>query len=189
MKKVDGRRGIVWVAQTALMLALLVVIQLISIGTAPFLGQIITGSLVNLVLIVGAGSVASAAAVAAILSPLLAFVMGKMPFVQMVLVVAVGNLIIVVITWLFFRGRNRISYGILADISGIVLGAIAKWLFLWGAVEWVVVPMFFAGNKNVADKLGLMFSWPQLVTALIGGVLSLFILPAVRSYRKKEYKM
>ena len=176
-----------WLAQAALMLVLLYVVQLITIANIPLLGQIITGSLVNLVLIVAGGSIGlSASIVAAISSPAFAFLMGKMAFAQMIPVIAAGNVIIVVVAWAFFRNRHRITFGMIADVGGIVFGAVAKWLFLWGATLWIMLPVVFGGEQTVASKLGLMFSWPQLVTALIGGVLALFVLPAIRSYNNKR---
>lgn len=184
MDKNSNYKRILWVAQSALLLALLVVVQLISKvipPSVPLISQLVTGSLVNLILVVGAGSVGfSGTAVASVLSPVLAFAFGQMTFPQMVPVVALGNLVIVAITWAFFKKNNGA-----ANVLGIVVGAIAKCVFLWIATAALVVPLFYSGTK-IASKLALLFSWPQGVTALIGGFLALLVLPAIRSAQKRQ---
>jgi hypothetical protein len=179
-------KRIMWVVKAALLLALVVVAQTLSkvIPTAalPLISQLVTGSLVNLVLIVGAGSVGfSGTAVAAVLSPVLAYSMGQMIFPQMIPVIAVGNLIIVAVTWAFFHMHKKLPF----EIAGIIIGAAAKCAFLWIATAALMVPIFYSGSK-VASKLSLMFSWPQGLTALIGGILALLVLPAVRAYQKRS---
>lgn len=186
-----NRKATVWVAEAALLLALLVVVQLLTFAvpkSAPLVGQLFTGSLVNMVLIVGVGSIGySGTAVAAVASPLLAYAFGQMTFPQMIPVVALGNLVIITVLWAFLRstGSDR-SPGTGRTIAGIAAGAVAKTAFLWAATVWMIVPMFFGGKKPVAQKLAMMFSWPQLVTAAIGGVLALLILPAIRTYRERR---
>lgn len=174
----ENYKKLLWVAQAALLLALLVVVQLITKiipASVPIVSQLITGSLVNLILVVGAGAVGfSATAVAAVLSPVLAFAFGQMSIPPMVPVVALGNLVIVAITWAFFKKDGR---GM--QTLGIIVGAVAKCAFLWAAAALIVIPLFFKASK-LAAKITLLFSWPQLVTALIGGFLALLVLPAVR---------
>lgn len=185
-----NQKGIVWVVEAALLLALLVVVQLLTFAIpkgVPILGQLFTGSLVNMVLIVGAGSVGFAGtAVAAILSPVLAFAFGQMAFPVMIPVVAVGNLAIVAVTWAFFRPVGGKVPGTGRGFAGVVVGAMAKTAFLWGATVLLMVPVFFSAKPQVGEKLSLMFSWPQAATAVIGGVLALLILPAVRTYRSRR---
>lgn len=185
-----NQRMIVWVVEAALLLALLVVVQLLTFAvpkSLPVVGQLFTGSLVNMVLIVGAGSVGFAGtAVAAVLSPVLAFAFGQMTIPPMIPVVAVGNLAIVAVTWAFFRPADGRAPGTGRGFAGVVVGAVVKTAFLWATTVLLMVPVFFAGKPQVGQKLSLLFSWPQAVTALIGGVLALLILPAVRTYRSRR---
>lgn len=186
-----NKKVTVWVAETALLLALLVVVQLLTFTIPkglPLVSQFFTGTLVNMVLIVGTGSVGlSGTAVAAVASPLLAYAFGQMTFPQMLPVVAVGNLIIVVILWLFFRpSADAEAPGLCRSVLGIVVGAAVKSIFLWGMTVWLILPMFFAGKTKVAEKLSMMFSWPQAITAVVGGILALLVLPAIRTYRKRH---
>lgn len=186
-----NQKATVWVAEAALLLALLVVVQLLTFAvpkSAPLIGQLFTGSLVNMVLIVGVASVGySGTAVAAVASPLLAYAFGQMAFPQMIPVVAIGNLVIITVLWAFLRpADSEGTPGIGRSVAGIAVGAVAKTAFLWTATVWMIVPMFFGGKKPVAQKLAMMFSWPQMITAVIGGVLALLILPAIRTYRKRR---
>lgn len=188
----NNKKAIVWVAQAGLLIALLVVVQLLTFvvpKSIPLVSQLFTGSLVNLVLIVGAGSVGfSGTAIAAILSPVLALLFGQMSFPQMVPVVAIGNLVIVAVTWAFFKNSAKMSGGAKFgfNIAGIAIGAIVKTAVLWAATSWLIIPVFFAGNAKVGKNLSLMFSWPQLVTAIIGGVIALLILPRIRTSRSNN---
>lgn len=188
-KSTNNRKTVTWVAEAGLLLALLVVVQLLSYAvpkSVPLVSQLLTGSLVNLVLIVGAGSVGfSGTAIAAILSPVLALLFGQMVFPQMVPVVAIGNLVIVAVVWAFFRSDGKLSKGSVFGfhIAGIAIGAVAKTVFLWAATSLLIVPIFFAGKAAIGQKLGMMFSWPQLVTAIIGGILALLVLSPIRTYR------
>lgn len=188
-KSTNNKKTITWVAEAGLLLALLVVVQLLSFAvpkSVPLVSQLFTGSLVNLVLIVGAGSVGfSGTAIAAILSPVLALIFGQLAFPQMVPVVAIGNLVIVAVIWAFFRNNGKLSKGSAfgLNIAGIAVGAVAKTAFLWAATSLLIVPIFFVGKAAIGQKLAMMFSWPQLVTAIIGGILALIVLPPIRTYR------
>lgn len=188
-----NNRTILWVAQSALLIALLVVVQLLTFAIPkgmPLVSQIFTGSLVNLVLIMGAGTVGfSGAAIAAVISPILAFLFGQMTMPPMIPVVIAGNIVIVAITWAFFINDHKFSKGKAFgfDLAGVVVGAIVKTLVLFGAAMLIVVPVFFSGKPKVVANITLMFSWPQAVTAVIGGVLALIIVPRLRTFIKNKY--
>lgn len=181
-----------WVAESALLIALLVVVQLLTFAvpkSVPLVSQLFTGSLVNLVLIMGAGTVGfSGAAIAAVISPVLAFLFGQMAIPQMIPVVIVGNIVIVAITWAFFVNDNKFSKGKAFgfDLAGVIVGAAVKTLVLYGATVLLMVPVFFKGMPKIAKNVTMMFSWPQAVTAVIGGVLALIIIPRLRTFLKSR---
>lgn len=187
MEKSTNLKRILWVVYAALLLALIVLAQTLSKvipASVPVVSQLVTGSLVNLVLIVGAATAGfSATAVAAVLSPVLAFSMGQMPFAPMIPVILLGNLIIVAIAWAFLRKDEKRIFA-LRYIAGVIVGAAAKCAFLWAATALIVAPILSKNPKVPVSKLLLMFSWPQGVTALIGGILALLVLPAIRAYRR-----
>lgn len=189
-------KSTLWIARTGLMLALLVVAQFIGSKLIPagavVLGpmsitQLITGSLVNMILILTAAVVGLWSGVAVgVLSAVLALVLGIQGQAIITPAVALGNVVIVLVTWVFFSlaaKKDQKPYGVLG-IAGIVVGAAAKCVFLWLSVPALLtlVPEI---KPQVAEKLSMMFSYPQFVTALIGGALALAVIPAVKKVASK----
>lgn len=168
--------------QTAIFLALLIVFQYVT----KSMGQYVTGSLVNFTLI---GSVLAVGLtggiVVALVSPFLAFVIGIGPaFIQIVPMVALGNLVLVLVYhFMLSKSASSISGKNLASwILTIVVGALAKFAFFYvGLIKLVLPAMLSAGilkDKQVA-VLSTSFSFPQLITATIGGVLAMLVMPTV----------
>jgi hypothetical protein len=125
----------------------------------------------------------------AVLSPVLAFLMGIGPaFPQIVPGVMVGNAVIVLVLWLFVeklaKGKNS-GAAIGIWVSGVIVGAAAKFLTLWLIIVKLVLPMLSALKPKQVQVLSAAFSYPQLITALIGGTLAIIIVPAVRRAIKR----
>ena len=175
---------ILWIVRTGILIALLVVLQGI---TAPA-GQLVTGSCVNLILLLAVflSGIWSGLTVA-LLSPFFAFLFGIGPaLLQLVPFIAVGNLIYVTVAWAIgHRGFTvRTLWGTVQGVVGIVIGAIAKFLFLWLGLSKGILPLFLNAGIIKApqmEKFSAMFATPQLITALIGGVLTV---PAVLLLQK-----
>ena len=93
----NNKQKVLWITETAILLALLLVFQVV---TKP-LGQLVTGSLVNLVLIVAVmvAGLASGLTIA-IVSPILASILGISPLWVLVPFIALGNTVLVLI-WHF----------------------------------------------------------------------------------------
>ena len=72
-------------------------------------------------------------------------------------------LLIIVFNWL--RDKN---YWL-----GVVVSSGLKAIFLFSTSSIVINLLL---NKAVASKVAIMMSWPQLITALVGGVLAYFFL-------------
>lgn len=189
----QNRKRILWVVQAAMLLALVVLAQLLTKAVPKIpvgifnLNQLVTGTLVNLVLVVGAAVAGySATAVAAVLSPVLAFLMGQMPPVPpMILVVAAGNLVIAGFAWAAFHARSQLTDGAAhaAVLGGIFAGAVTKCAVLWALTVEVVIPLMKV-KAPVAAALTSAFSLPQGVTALAGGLLALAVVPALRPFQR-----
>lgn len=183
-------KSTLWIVRTALMLALLVVAQfagkLIPAGAAVLgpmsITQLITGSLVNLILIVTAATIGVWSGITVgVLSSVLALILGIQAQPIITPAVALGNVVIVLVMWIFFtlaEKNNQKPLG-LYGILGIVVGAAAKTGFLWLAVP-ALLRLIPEMKPKQAETLTLMFSYPQLVTALIGGLLALLIIPTVK---------
>ena len=159
-----------WVTRTALGVALVVVAQLL--GKVIPAGAVIAG-LVNCVLFVFTATTGIWSGVAiGIISSALAALIGIGPAVPAVTpVIACGNAVLVV---LFGLLHGRWSFGRWAFAAAVA--AAAKCAFLWICVP-AVLQLLSGVPEAQVKALGIMFSWPQGLTALIGGALALVILP------------
>lgn len=163
--------------KTAISLALLVLAQLI--GSLLGANQFVTGSLVNLILIVAAANAGLYGGISvAVLSPVLAVLIGVGPkFIQLVPVIMVGNIVIVICMYFTYRlalKSDSVSWVLLP--TGIIISALAKFLTLFllvRLVKGVLLP-------NMPPVLVAMLSFPQLVTALFGGFLSIAVVLALK---------
>ena len=175
-----------WITETALMLALLVALQAL---TKP-LGQLVTGSCVNAILAVAAlvGGPASGITVA-LISPVLAFLLGIAPQILTVPAIMAGNTVFVVLINLL-AGKD--SKRILRQILAWVAAAVAKFVTLYAIVVWLICGVLAESllasgvmKPPMLTALPATFSWPQLITALIGGAVALLIVPALRKALRK----
>ena len=165
------KRRLLTVTRSAVLLALLITLQAV---TKP-LGQLFTGSCVNLVLGVAALVCGVWCAVpVALLSPLFAFLLGVGPaFLQLVPLIALGNLVFV----LLLSALNRKTpWG---RWAGVVLGAAAKFLTLYLSIVRLALPLLGLPEKQAA-VLTASFSWPQFLTALLGGALAALMQPILK---------
>jgi hypothetical protein len=125
--------------------------------------QLITGTIVNAALIIATvtlstrdgllvGLLPSSIALATgLLSPVLA---------PMVPFIIVGNAVLI-LTFAYLRKLNF--------WAGITVAALLKFAFLYGT-STVVIGLLI--NKQVAPAVAQMMSWPQLFTALAGGLVA-----------------
>ena len=175
-----------WITETAVMLALLVTLQAV---TKP-LGQLVTGSCVNAVLAAAAlvGGLSSGITIA-LISPVLAFLLGIAPQILTVPAIMAGNCVYVVLLSLLADktgknwGRQAIAW---------IAAAAAKFAALYLIVVKIICGLLSenllaAGTLKppMLQALPATFSWPQLFTALIGGGIVLLILPVLRKALKK----
>ena len=170
-----------WITETAVMLALLVSLQAI---TKPF-GQLVTGSFVNAVLAVtvlvaGLGS----GITVALVSPVLAYLLGIAPQILTVPAIMVGNTVFVVMLHaLVSRGEGKLPVQIAAWILAAVAKFAALYLIVSELICGVLAPSLLASGalkEPMLKALPATFSWPQLITALIGGAVALVIVPVIR---------
>jgi hypothetical protein len=125
--------------------------------------QLITGTIVNATIIIGVcllgstnalliGLLPSSVALATgVLSPALA---PMIPFI------IIGNAILA----LTFSYLKNFNYWV-----GMVTGAALKFAFLYG-ISSVVIELIT--SEQIAAKVAVQMSWPQLITALCGGILA-----------------
>ncbi|MBR5272245.1 MAG: ECF transporter S component [Clostridia bacterium] len=168
-----------WITRTAVLMAMLVLLQ--SVTKAG--GQFVIGSCVNAVLAVAVlFSGLWSGVTVAVISPFLAFFLGIGPqLIAVVPAIAVGNVIYVLILH-FLCGKRNLP--IWRQGIGLFSAAACKFLALYLIVAQLLCRVLTLSEKQVATFTA-MFSWPQLVTALIGGVVALLIVPTLhKAFRR-----
>ena len=169
-----------WITETAIMLALLVSLQALTKG----FGQLVTGSCVNAILaitVLVAGF--SSGLTVALISPVLAFLLGIAPQILTVPAIMVGNTVYVVLLYVI-AGK---SGNIVRKVIAWIVAAAAKFAALYGIVVGLICGVLAEGlmaagtlKEPMLKALPATFSWPQLITALIGGAIALAIAPVIR---------
>ena len=183
MKPMVNKKTI-WITRTGVLLALLLALQWATLGTKAFAGQYITGSLVNCVLAVSALTAGlSSGLVIALLSPIFAYLLGIAPQLVVVPAIMAGNCALVLVLWAVGRGEAPMWRKAVA----VVLAAVCKFVVLYLLVVQVICGVgasFLLGQsffgapvllQPMIQALPLTFSWPQLITALIGGTLGVLV--------------
>ena len=180
------RKKILWITETAIMLALLVTLQAL---TKP-MGQLVTGSCVNAVLAVSAlvGGLGCGLTVA-LISPVLAFLLGIAPQILTVPAIMVGNTVFVLLLALIAGGKKAT---VVHRVIAWLVAAAAKFAALYAIVVKVICgvlapTLMEAGTlkEPMLKALPATFSWPQLITALIGGGLAMIMVPVIKKALKK----
>ena len=175
------KKKIRWITETAIMLALLVTLQAL---TKP-LGQLVTGSCVNTILAVSAlvGGLGCGLTVA-VISPILAFLLGIAPQILTVPTIMAGNAVFVFLLSVLAdkSGKNLVKQGI-----AWVVSAAAKFVTLYVIVVKIICGVMASSllasgtlKEPMLKALPATFSWPQLFTALIGGAIALLIVPVLK---------
>ena len=165
--------------RTALLIALLVAVQYL---TKP-LGQFVTGSCVNMVLVVATlcGGLWCGFTVA-LISPFAAFLVGVGPaLIQIVPAISVGNIVLVLVYAFVYKKLDRAW---VRECAAVIAAAVLKFAALYLVVVKLLLPVLGLAEKQVA-VMSVMFSWLQLVTALIGGVLGIVVSIPVKKAMKK----
>jgi hypothetical protein len=175
---------IIYMTQTAVMLALLIGVQFV---TRSF-GQFVTGSMVNLILLVSVFIIGIYGGITiAILSPILAFLAGIGPaFIQIIPFIAIGNTLFVAIAWIISKASisNSNKKDIMISSIGLIAASVSKFLFLLFGLVTIALPLIPGIKEKQAAVIGASFSWPQLVTALIGSMLAMIIIPQLKKALK-----
>jgi hypothetical protein len=170
------RPNIQFLTRTGMLLALTVVVQLVGIYIPDAIRNWIVGPLVNACLLV-------ATALAGVWSGL--FISLAAPYTSMLLnhasiasvlfffgpFIVVGNAALVLLFHLF-RNKGR--------IAGVLTGAVVKFGILYGGIVGFYALLEATGwITKIKGNKGLMlatFGYPQLLTALIGGVIAFAVI-------------
>jgi len=164
---------------TALLLALCIASQFLK-----NLSVYITGPIINCILIVAVvycglpgGTIIS------IVTPLTSWLITGSPLMSALPVIVpcvmLGNFLLVLMTWLFIRkndGKKHLLFG-------VITGAVVKAAFMGLSISLMILPLLGSSTGLPAPALNtarITFSLTQLITGLIGGALSMAIVPSLR---------
>lgn len=170
-----------WITETAVLLALLVALQALTRG----FGQLVTGSFVNAVLAV-AGLVGGLGCgiTVALISPVMAYLLGIAPQILTVPAIMVGNTVFVVLLRLIAGSSGKPLW---KQGAAWLAAAAVKFLTLYLIVVKVICglasgSLIAAGmmKEPMIAVLSVNFGVNQLFTALIGGGVALVIVPLLR---------
>ncbi len=165
-----------WITRTAVFIALLVVLQA---ATAALGNTIITGSVVNMLLIVSVMTCGIMSGLfVAVISPIMAKFIGIGPLWSLIPFIVAGNITLVLL-W-HFIGNKHWRHEYTTQIIALVVAAIAKFLVLYLGIVKIAVPLILGLAAQQAVVISNMFSIPQLITALLGGVIALLILSPLK---------
>ena len=175
-----GKNRILLITHTAIFIALLVSAQAV---TRP-LGQFVTGSCVNFILVAScilAGL--PSAAIVSIISPMFAFLIIGVPvFPILVPFIMAGNFILVsaihIIAGKSFAKQNRQAF--VRICIAALIGSLLKFFVLWVGIVQIALTLIPGIRQPQIDAMSAAFSWPQLVTALIGSSLAILIMPKLK---------
>lgn len=159
------RKPVRWITRTALLLAVALVVQNLRLG-GPY-GQLITGSIVNAVLVLAVSMVDIWAGVAiGLLTPWIALITGIMGLPFMVPFIMAANSTLAIVYGLL-RRRN--------SLLAAILGAVAKYGFFLLTTNYLL-GLF---GKQLPPPAVAAFGVTQLGTALIGALLALAIFDTI----------
>lgn len=174
------REKTLWITRTAVIIALLIVLQT---ATAALGSTIITGSVVNMLLIVSVMTCGIMSGLCvAVISPVLAKLIGIGPLWSLIPFIVAGNMILVLI-W-HFAGNRHWRQKHTAQVIALAAAALAKFLILYVGIVQIAVPLLLGLPEPQAAVISNMFSLSQFLTALLGGGMALLVLPTLKKARK-----
>ena len=186
---------VVRITETAAMTALLIALQAVTRSA----GQYVTGSCVNAVLALTALLAGLwSGVVVAVLSPFFAFLLGIGPQAAAITpvialgigpqaaaithVIALGNVVFVVLMCLLTRRKGAPPE---KQIAAWLVPAVGKFAALYLVIVQILCRVLPLKQPQI-DAFSATFSYPQLVTALVGGGLALVLAPVLRRALKQK---
>ena len=166
----------IWITRTGVFIALLVVVQAV---TASLGNTIVTGTLVNALLVISVmtGGVMSGASVA-VVSPIMAKLVGIGPLWSLIPFIALGNITLVLV-W-HFLGNQAFGQKKAGKFAAPLAAAAAKFLVLYLGIVRLAVPVLLKLPEPQATVISATFSLPQLLTGFLGGILALPVLAILK---------
>lgn len=169
MKKVNVKS----LTRTGILLALVIVVQLIGTFIPVPANSFVVGPLVNACILVATAALGIWGGVAiSVIAPFSSLIFNHagislvlLPFAP---IIAVGNILLALVFFMFYKKNNIIAVG---------AGSVLKFAFLWSAIVLFLKITNITGV--VANTFSFLFSWPQLITAVVGGIVALLVVKAL----------
>lgn len=160
--------------EKTIVLSQFVVLMGIALAAPLIQTQLISGTIVNLVLFVSTAILGIQAGILIGLLPsLFALATGLLPITLAPLIpfIIIGNIILVVV-FNFLKEKNY--------WSAIILAGFFKFIFLF-SVSSILINLFL--EKQITSKAALMISWSQLFTVLAGGLIAFLFLKKIKKIK------
>ena len=172
-----NKQKILWITRTAGLVGMLIAFQM---ATVSFGNIVITGSIVNLMLIVSVMTCGFASGLSvAVISPVVAKFFGIGAFWVFIPFIAAGNIALI---WFWhFVGNINMGRKYTAYVVALVCAAIAKFLVLYIGIVRIAAPVFLRLPGQQAAVISYTFSILQLINTSIGGMLAIGLLPTLKN--------
>ena len=166
-----------WITRGAAAIALIIIVQLVTKSLGQ---QLITGSLVNLVLALSTLLFGwSVGAAAAVVSPFIAYFLGINAQIAVVPAIAAGNLTYVVVIALAVKLMKEAKLpAFVRNLIAVVAGAACKFAIQYLLIVKWIAPAFLPEKAQAV--MAVNFGVIQFFTACIGGVIACLVYPLVK---------
>jgi hypothetical protein len=167
----NNSKKIQFITRTSLLLALVITIQLA--GRLLPNSSFIVGPLVNACLLVSTALTGVwSGIIIAVVSPFASLINNHAPVAAALLpfapFVALGNAVYILSYYLLKKK---------SPVAGVAIGSVLKFAFLYSAINIFLQVFSF---PKFAKVLTFLFGWPQLITALIGGIIALAVIKILK---------
>jgi hypothetical protein len=163
-----------WITQTGVFLAILIAAQAV---TRMLGNTFVTGSINNMLFILAVMLLGLSSAITlCVISPILATAFGIGPLWPFVPFIIVGNIVLVIL-WHIIACKYEKKAGRCKtrEVIALIVGASTKFLVLFIGIVNLVVPYILGLQEPQASVVSAAFSWPQIITASVGGLLAMLI--------------
>lgn len=177
------KRNIRFVTRTALLLAVAILFQFLGKYLGTY-NNFIVGPVVNAVLLIATEIVGIFSGIfISIAAPLVSALTNKAAIAPVILAfspfIMAGNAVYVVIYALLNKSKTLTSRSLAAGV-----GSVVKFLLLYGSV--LAFTRLMSINEKIAAVLVGLFGWPQLVTAIIGSIVAILVIPVLKRTVKED---
>ena len=93
-------------------------------------------------------------------------------------IIIIGNILLVLFSYLGKKRGNKVF------IVGIIIGAVLKWLFMWGCGDLILKPLFSETLGDMVAVINKIFSTLQLYSGLLSVILICPISIILDKYKK-----